>query len=335
MRFFLVLISSVVTLLLSGCAGSSVRVKNEVKQLKWIVPPDRGQSELQFAKSFAKRVLEMSNGSIKVEVVVGDTRIPKRRTTRLVKLVQLGRFDFSQVSSNHLASIGHRFILFDLPFLFSDADHLHKVLNSFKFDELFDELEQRHLVGLKITYGGQFRKIGLVNKSVETYRDFKGLLIGTEYGSVFKEFWEDIGGLSFDKPLQVRLRYLARRLSDGIEFVYSERNQAKSVLPFRQVIELNHIPLVRVVIANAQSWSKLSLSEQKIVRRSLEIGLKEQSVFDRQEIKKVRASYLQQKVVKSLAYEDRTQLRIMTRPIYKRYYDLIPESLVRRIEQIE
>jgi len=84
--------------------------------------------------------------------------------------------DYAVVSPSHMSTFAKSAPLMDMPFLFRDLDHWHKVLNGDALKPIADEVAKRADVLILGYAGGGIRNL-IVNKPVRNMQELKGLNI--------------------------------------------------------------------------------------------------------------------------------------------------------------
>ena len=94
----------------------------------------------QAAEYFKKLVEERSNGGIKVEVYPNASLYDDREA---LEALSMNAIQMAAPSFSKFTTFVPQLELFDLPFLFNDVDHLHKVLNGEVGKKLLDLVGKR------------------------------------------------------------------------------------------------------------------------------------------------------------------------------------------------
>lgn len=129
------------------------------------------QSTHLAAEDFKERLEENSDGQISVELFANGSLYDSDREA--IEAVQLGNVEMTIPALAAVSSFNKHMMVFDLPFLFEDYDHVYSVLDGELGDELFEEIEEDDLKGLEYGANG-FRHITNNKKPIESPDDLKG-----------------------------------------------------------------------------------------------------------------------------------------------------------------
>src|SRR6056297_3630935 len=130
------------------------------------VDTPKGQS----AEYFKKLVKERSDGTIEVEIYPNASLYGDREA---VEALSMNALQMAAPSFSKFTGFTPQLQLFDLPFLFDDADHLHRVLDGEVGKEILQMVGKKGLVGMAYWDNG-FKQIS-ANKPLIKPSDAAGL----------------------------------------------------------------------------------------------------------------------------------------------------------------
>ena len=119
----------------------------------------------------AERLEEHSHGTMHLEVFAGGQLGSERE---LIELLQIGSIAMTKVSASPLEGFVPEMKIFNIPYLFRDAEHRHAVLDSEIGRELLLAPERVRLHGLGY-YDAGSRSFYTVTRPIETPADLAGL----------------------------------------------------------------------------------------------------------------------------------------------------------------
>ena len=155
---------------LSGCAAAEEVYPELILRYADNQPEDYPTT--QAAEYFAELVEERTAGKIRIRVYpngyLGDE-------ISVYQQIQFGGIDFSRVSAGTLAEFVPKAELLQLPYLFTDADHMWRVLDGEIGDELMDAIRSSGVAGLSWFEAGA-RNI-YTRTPVHTLEDLAGMKI--------------------------------------------------------------------------------------------------------------------------------------------------------------
>ena len=128
------------------------------------------------AQEFARLVKEGTNGEVDIKVYGGGQLGKGER--ELLEGLQLGTIDMAVTATGPVSNFSEDMGVVDLPFLFTDNQHVDKVLDGPIGRSLLDGLEKANIKGLAFFENG-FRNFTNSKRSLLKPQDFKGLKFRT------------------------------------------------------------------------------------------------------------------------------------------------------------
>mgnify|MGYP002624436640 FL=1 len=141
-------------------------------------------------QDFANSVYERSHGRIIINV-----QTEAFSETTLVESVRAGKLDFARVSGGLLADVDADFRVLNIPFLFRDAGHFWKVLNSEIGQHILDGLWSYGFAGLCYYESGA--RSFYANTPVYTLDDLRHLKIRIQNNSLMLNFITALGATPY------------------------------------------------------------------------------------------------------------------------------------------
>ncbi|PSW04511.1 C4-dicarboxylate ABC transporter substrate-binding protein [Photobacterium rosenbergii] len=216
------------------------------------------QSMVYFEQELERR----SNGEIEVEIYPARQLGDVRETT---EMVQQGNLQMTFGASILLAPFVPEFNVLDVFYLFRDADHAHKALDSDEIGgQLLGAMESKGFHGLGFMEVG-FRSITNSRKPIETVDDLKGLKIRAASNPTQISAWRSIGTaptpLSWGEIFTSLQQGLINAQESGLYSIYAERfYEAQSYLSLT-----NHMYTNYVLFMNKPFWESLSADQQSLI----------------------------------------------------------------------
>ncbi|WP_156288378.1 TRAP transporter substrate-binding protein [Oceanobacillus salinisoli] len=140
-------------------------------------------------EKFKEVVEENSDGRIKVEIYPNSQLGGERE---MIEAIQLGNLTMAAPSSAPLASFSEAMLLWDLPYLFPDAETAHRILDGEVGQTVLDSLEENGLKGLVYWENG-FRHFTNNVRPVSSTDDLKGIKMRTLENPLQVEAWSSAG----------------------------------------------------------------------------------------------------------------------------------------------
>ena len=160
----------------------------------------------QAALAFADLVAQRTDGRVKVLVYSGGELGAEQS---VIQQMQFGGIDFSRVSLSQLAEYEPALSVLQLPYLYTDADQMWRVLDGTIGDEFLSTLESLELTGLSWFDAG-VRSI-YTRQKVTGLADLQGLTIRVQESDMMSEMITDLGA----KPVKVVYSKVYAALHNG------------------------------------------------------------------------------------------------------------------------
>ena len=286
------------------------------------------------ADFFAKRVEELSAGKVKVQVFPSAQLIDDDRVFGALKL---GNVQMAAPSFSKFTPIVPQFQLFDLPFIFADENHLHKVQDGEVGKALKDLVTKKGFVALDYWDAG-FKHFSSSKKAVVNPEDAKGQKFRIQSSKVLEEQIKVVGGNPQVLPFSEVYSALQQGVVDATEnplsnFYNSKFHEVQSSLTLS-----SHGYLGYLVVVSEKFWK--SLPED--LKANVNQAMKEATDFERAETAQEDAKIieaLQQysadtKKLEIFKIDDATRAKWneAMQPIYPKFYDVIGKDLIEKTQ---
>jgi tripartite ATP-independent transporter DctP family solute receptor len=181
------LITAAVLLAVTGCSTQGSKGGKVVLRLADIAPTGslRNQALVQFAKIAG----EKSGGKLEIKVF-GNGQLGGERDS--IEAVSLGTMDITAGSTTLLSTLDPKVGILDLPFLWRDAAHTHKVMNGEVGTALTKGLQAKGAHVLSWMDLGS-RMLLTSDRTVKSLDDFKGLKIRVPESDVYVKTFTRLG----------------------------------------------------------------------------------------------------------------------------------------------
>jgi tripartite ATP-independent transporter DctP family solute receptor len=266
-------------------------------------------------KEFAKKVEELSDGRIKVDVYTGG-QLGDETTT--IEQTQVGIVDIGRANAGPLTQFAESLGVFSFPFLFDSREHMWNALDASLRDELFGDLEKADLIGLAF-YDAGARSFYSVDP-IEKAEDVEGKKIRVMQNDILIDAFKRLG--TSPTPLSASEVYSALQMGviDG-----GENNVSTYVADGHYEVAKNftlseHLRIPGVLFMSKKSWDSLSEEDQKIIKEaaleSEKIQLEEYDKYSQKAMDTVKEAGNN---VFELSDEERNKFRESVQPLYSDY----------------
>jgi len=242
------------------------------------------------AEMFAKKAAELTKGRVRVEVYANSTLYKDKEE---MEALQLGAVQMLAPSLAKFGPLGVKeFEVFDLPFIFSNYDDLHKVTTGPVGKQLLTKLESKGIRGLAFWDNG-FKSFSL-NTPIKVPADLKGKKMRIQSSKVLEEQMRAVGSLPQVMAFSEVYQALQTGVVDGTENPISNLYTQKMYEVQKHLTVTDHGYLGYAVIVNKKFWDGLPAD----IRKQLEEAMEQATRYANQ-IAKVENDESLEKVKKS------------------------------------
>lgn len=217
------------------------------------------------ALHFAELIAEKSGGALAAEVfpsaLLGNDR-------ELAEGLQLGTVDMAVTATAPVSGFSPTLQIFDLPYLFHDAEHAYRVLDGELGEQILDEFQQASgIVGLAFWENG-FRHITNSKQPIQSAADAKGLKIRVQEISSHIDYWKNIGCDPTPMAWTEVYTALQQGTVDGqenpVQTIYTQK-----IYEVQKYMSLTyHCYAPTIIMISDSTYSKLSPEHQAIVKEA-------------------------------------------------------------------
>jgi tripartite ATP-independent transporter DctP family solute receptor len=268
----LIVITTLVVSLLTGCG-----LKSDVKVLKLGHNLDTKHSVHIAMEFLAKRVAELSDGKIQIQIYPGGVLGSERES---LELLQLGSLDLTKVSAATMEGFIEEYKVFGLPYLFKDKAHSFAVLDGPIGKAMLSKGEKYWLHGLCFYDAGARSFYSSI--PINTPADLAGLKIRVMQSITAVEMIKSMGGSATPVSWGELYTALQSKVVDGAEnnppsFYLSHHYEVCHYYTLNE-----HTMIPDVLLISTRAWKKLNEQE----RKWMEQAVKESVVVQRKEWQK-------------------------------------------------
>lgn len=261
-----VLLSCTACLLLLAACSSSDGKTEESGVPEYVFTYAENQAEdyptTQGAYRFAELVKERTGGKIEIQVnaggVLGDEK-------SVIEQMQFGGVDFARVSASPLSEFVPKLNVLQMPYLYTGAEHMWKVLEGEIGDDFLGSFEGSDLVALS-WYDAGARSFYNSKKPIRKPGDLKGMKIRVQESVMMVRMIEMMGAAAVPTPYDEVYSALQTGMIDGAENNWPSYESAShyEVAKYFTVDEHTRVPELQIV--SEVTWNKLTPEYQQIIR---------------------------------------------------------------------
>ena len=218
---------------------------------------------------FAAAVKERTNGQVEVQIFASEQL---GSNAEMIEMVEMGSLDAMMLPSGQQANYCPKFKALSLPFLFSDYDHVYKVLDGEIGQELLEGLSDHNMIQLAYWENG-LRQFTNNKRAINTPADMNGLKFRTPEDALTIAIFDAFGASA--SPFAFSELYLALQQGtfDGQENPVANiyANNFQNVQKYLTMVNYQYQP--KDMIFSLTTWNKLPADLQQIIQEAaLEFG---------------------------------------------------------------
>ncbi|MBR2494977.1 DctP family TRAP transporter solute-binding subunit [Helicobacter sp.] len=316
---------------LLGC-GDSAPKEQESYTIKFSHVVSSGTPKGKAADFFAKRVEELSQGKIKVEVFPSTQLVDDDKVFQELKRnnVQMAAPSFSKFTP-----IVKEFNLWDVPFIFRDSEHLHKVMDGEVGDILKEKIAQKGFIALDYWDAG-FKHFSSNKKPIIVPEDAKGQKLRIQTSKVLEEQIKAMGAnpqvINFGEVYSA----LQTGVVDGTENPLSNFYNSKFYEVQKSLTLSSHGYLGYLVVMSEKFWRELPSDLQEVVKQAIKEATefeREESARDESQLLANLNDYAKQSdklTIYTLSNEQKAQWTSTMKAIYPKLYGIVGKELIQK-----
>ncbi|HEV2559453.1 MAG TPA: TRAP transporter substrate-binding protein [Microvirga sp.] len=273
---------------------------------------------------------EKSGGKMKLQGFWGGALGGDLQATQQLRS---GTLEMVITSSSPLVGILPDLGVFDLPFLFSNAQEADAVLDGSFGKYIADKLPGVGLVNLAYWENG-FRNLTNSRKPVAKVEDFSGVKVRVMQNNIFLDTFKTVGANAVPMAFGEVFTALETKAIDGQENPFVTIDTSKFFEVQKYLSITNHAYTPFLVLYSKQLFDKLSAEEQKALQDCAVVGRDEQRKVSRELSAKSLAKLKQEGMqVNELAPAEQARLREAVKPVYERHSETIGKETVAKVQE--
>ena len=330
-RQLLHLLTAAPALAITGCTAQSASSQQEKPLiLRYAENQPEDYPTSKAAKAFAELVAQRTDGRVKVLVYSGAELGAEQS---VIQQMQFGGVDFSRVSLSQLAEYEPELSVLQLPYLYSDAEQMWRVLDGSIGDEFLAMLDGMDLVGLSWFDAGV--RSFYTREKVTRLADLQGLTLRVQESDMMSDMVEAMGAVSVQVVYSDVYAALHNRKIDGAENNWPsyEAMSHYEVAPYFLQDEHTRVPEIQISSRAAQE--KLAALDasfpaivQECARESAQLERRLWAQREAQAEADLRAWGVE---VTLLSDAEKQKFRDAVQPLYDQFSE--QAEMIRRIQQ--
>lgn len=274
-------------------------------------------------EEFAKQAKEKSDGRLNIEIFP-SAQLGNERD--LVEGMTMGTIDMALSNSGNLAAFTGAYQVFDLPFLFRDLEHAHKVLDGEIGQNALAALQEIGIKGLANWENGFFSTWNS-KKSIKNAVDFKGLKLRANDNPIHIDSYNELGVSAITMGWSEVYTAIQNGTVDGVSVSIPSMYTAniQEVAPYISTSSEFYVTVVLMI--NQDLYNSLPEDLQKIILETAQDVTKFQRDLNK-EIEEKALADLEEKGFE-ITHPDSEELKAVTwDAIYNKYADKLGKDTI-------
>ncbi len=218
------------------------------------------------ARKFADAVAQKSGGKMKVALFPGAVLGSDPQN---LSAIRGGTLDFTSMATGLVASIDKQQMVFDLPFLFNNAQEAYAIADGPIGRRLMDDLAPHGVVGLGVWDLG-FRHLTNSRRPIARMEDIQGLKIRVIASPIFIDLFTTLGANPVPMTFGELYGALESRTVDGQDNPLGVIESAKFAEVQKFLSLSRHVYTGMPLLMSKKTWDGMSETERRIIRESAE-----------------------------------------------------------------
>lgn len=329
-KWFILAVAAVLVLsLVTGCGQQQKAQAPAANQKIVIKLGDVLADDHPHTKSyhfFAKRVSELTNGKVEVQVFP-NSQLGNQRD--MVEGMQMGSIQMGKSMMTVLAGFLPEVQVFDLPYLFRDRDHYYKVMDGPVGQSFLQErLPKVGLVGIAFFDAGQ-RSVYNSKRPIKTIDDMKGLKLRVPESPIYLDMMGAFGAIGTPMPVGEIYSALQSGVIDGAENAPIFYDKQKHYEVAKYFSNTNHNMPPDVLLMSKKFYDSLPADVQKAI---IQAG-KETQQYERKLWQELEAKTVADLKAKGVQFNDvdPKPFREAAQKVWQKYEEKLGKALIQQI----
>jgi len=306
----------------AGVLSLSANAAEYVLKFSHVVSPNTPKGKA--ADFFAKRLEELSGGRIDVQVYP-NSQLYKDKAA--LKALRLNSIQMAAPSFSKFTKLVPQLALFDLPFLFKDMNHVHRVQDGEVGKKLKDMVTRKGFVALSY-WDNAFKQMSTSkDKPLLWPSDAKGQKFRIMSSKVLEAQFKAVGANPQVMPFSEVYSALAQGVIDGQENTISNIYTKKFYEVQKHLTISNHGYLGYLVVMSKKFWNSLPKDLKKAVMQAMKEATEKERIWadelNKSQFEKIKeyANKTHKLQIHYLTNEQRKAWEEAEKKIYPLFYD--------------
>jgi tripartite ATP-independent transporter DctP family solute receptor len=234
-----------------------------------------GYPTVAAVESLGKKLEEATDGRLSVQVYPSMQLGGEKE---FLEQAQVGALAMARVSVGVMGPIVPELNVFNLPYVFRDVEHMHKVIDGEIGQELLQKITDHPtagLVGLAWMDAGT-RSVYNSQKAVAKMEDLQGLKIRTMGNPMFVDMMNAMGGNGVAMGFDQLINGLQTGVVDGAENNYPSYSTGQHYNYAKFFSTTEHLMIPEILVFSKKVWETLTPEDQALIQKLAKEAQQEQ-----------------------------------------------------------
>lgn len=281
------------------------------------------------AKKFADAVAQKSGGKMKVALFPGAVLGSDPQN---LSAIRGGTLDFTSMATGLVASIDKQQMVFDLPFLFNNAQEAYAIADGPVGRRLMDDLAPHGVIGLGVWDLG-FRHLTNSRRPIARQEDIQGLKIRVIASPIFIDLFTTLGANPVPMTFGELYGALESRTVDGQDNPLGVIESAKFAEVQKFLSLSRHVYTGMPLLMSKKTWDGMSETERRIIRESAEEAKKLQREATQAKEAQAIDGLKKTMQVNEVAATELARLRQKVQPVVDKFSREVGEATYKQVAE--
>ena len=278
-----------------------------------------GYPTVQAVENFGKKLSEATGGRLTVEIYPSMQLGGEKET---LEQAQVGALAMTRVSVGVMGPIIDDLNVFNLPFVFRDVDHMHKVIDGEIGDAMLQKITDdpnAGLIGLCWMDAGT-RNIYNSQHPVAKMEDLQGLKIRTMGNQMFVDMANAMGANGVAMGYDQLINALQTGIVDGAENNYPSYSTGQHYNYAPYYSTTGHLMIPEILVFSKKVWESLSAEDQALITKlAKEAQLEQRELWMAKEQESIADMKAHGVTITEITPEEKKRFQDAMKPVWDKY----------------
>lgn len=325
---------SVAGALVLGYAAFSPLAAQQNLTLKSADVHPKGYPTVEAVERLGAKLEKATNGRLKVQVYPSMQLGGEKE---FLEQAQVGALAMARVSVGVMGPVIPELNVLNLPYLFRDSAHMHKVIDGEIGDELLAKItanDKTGLIGIAWMDGGA-RNIYSKQRGVAKMEDLKGQKIRTMGNPMFVQMMNDMGGNGVAMGYDQLINGLQTGVVDGAENNEPSYSSGQHYNYAKYYSLTEHLMIPEILVFSKRVWNSLSPDDQKlIVKLGKEAQTEQRTLWKEMVQKSLSDMKTHNVVVTEVSPDEKKRFQAAVKPVWDKF-GADHKAMIERISNVK